>query len=63
MISDRDIEDWLHYELKEVSKEIDNNYWKFSASLGTDKDLLASYQSSVARLKRILERLNGNNPN
>jgi hypothetical protein len=63
MISEKDIEDWLHYELKEVTKEIDNNYWKFSASFGTDKDLLASYQLSVDRLKRILERMNGNNPN
>jgi hypothetical protein len=63
MISEKDIEDWLHFELKEVTKEIDNNYWKFSASLGTDKDLLNNYQSSVNRLKRILERLNGNNSN
>lgn len=63
MISEKDIEDWLHYELKEVSKEIDNNYWKFSASFGTDKELLLQYQTNVARLKRILERLNGNNSN
>jgi len=63
MISERDIEDWLHYELREVTKEIDDNYWKFSASLGTDKELLASYESSVDRLKRILGRLNGSNSN
>ncbi len=63
MISERDIEDWLHYELKEVSKQIDNNYWKFCASLGTDKELLAQYQANLDRLKRILERLNGNNSN
>jgi hypothetical protein len=63
MISEKDIEDWLHYELKEVSKEINDNYWKFSASFGTDKELLMQYESSVNRLKRILERLNGNNSN
>jgi len=58
MISERDIEDWLHYELKEVEQQMEKNYWQFSNSLCTSDDFKQSYNKSLAQITRILKRLN-----
>ena len=63
MISERDIEDWLHYELKEVEKQMEENYWKFSASLCTDKEFLHAYNRNLGAITRILKKLNDHNSN
>ncbi len=58
MISERDIEDWLHYELKEVEQQMEKSYWQFSNSLCTSEDFKHSYNMSLGQITRILKRLN-----
>ena len=62
MISEKDIEDWLHYELKEVEQQMEKNYWQFSNSLCTSEEFKHSYNKSIGQITRILKRLNDNNP-
>ena len=63
MISEKDIEDWLHYELKEVEQQMEKSYWQFSNSFCTDEELKESYNRSLSQLTRILKRLNDINSN
>ena len=63
MISEKDIEDWLHYELKEIQQEMEKRYWQFSNSLCTNEELKHSYNKSLGQITRILKRLNDINSN